>query len=236
MGRPLRYHAAVASPFVLMNAAVSADGKLAPASRRRVRLGSARDLARMDRLRASSDAILIGAGTLRAEDPPLQVRSRALLAARLRAGRPRLLTNIVLSRSLELPLGARFFRDPSVKRLLIAPASAPKRNLLRLRRLSEVLLVGRTRVDPRRLLERLAARGIERLLVEGGGKTYALFLEAGLVDEIHLTICPVLVGGRDAPTAFDGEGFDDPPFPRLALSLCRREGEEVYLRYTRSRT
>ena len=65
-------------PFVFLNAAVSADGKIAPSSRARVRLGSDRDRRRMDLLRASADAVLIGAGTLRAEDPPLQVRSEAL--------------------------------------------------------------------------------------------------------------------------------------------------------------
>src|SRR5262245_7625276 len=97
-------------PFVLFNAAVSLDGKLAPASRRKVRLGSDRDRARMDRLRAGSDAILIGAGTLRAEDPPLQVRSEALRRLRQRQGRPEHLQEIVVSASLELPVEGRFFR------------------------------------------------------------------------------------------------------------------------------
>src|SRR5213592_4304992 len=114
-----------------MNAAVSADGKLAPASRARGRLGSARDLARMDRLRASSDAILIGAGTLRAANPPLQVRSRALVRRRLREGRPAALTTIVLSRTLDLPPGARIFRDPGVPRLVVAPENAARRKVAR---------------------------------------------------------------------------------------------------------
>jgi len=217
---------------VLLNAAVSADGKLAPSSRRRVRLGSARDLARLDRIRASCDAILIGAGTLRAEDPPLQVRSPALIRARRREGRDLLLTTIVLSRGLDLPFSSRFFRDPAVPRIIAAPAPAPRRKLLEARDHAEVFLAGRAGVDPRRLLALLADRGIRRLVVEGGGEIYGLFLRAGLVDEIHLTVCPLLLGGGTAPTLFDGEGFEDPPFPALRLDLCRREGDEVYLRYT----
>ena len=223
----------MARPFVLLNAAVSADGKLAPASRARVRLGGARDRSRMDRIRAGSDAVLIGAGTLRAEDPPLQVRSAALVRARLRSGRPAYLSTIVISRSLVLPFAGRFFENEAVPRLLVAPNSAPRRNIVRAEERSEVWLVGKKVVDPVLLLRRLRARGIERLLVEGGGETYALFLRAGLVDEIHLTVCPLLVGGRSAPTPFDGEGFPGQPFPRLRLELCRREGMEVYLRYTR---
>jgi 5-amino-6-(5-phosphoribosylamino)uracil reductase len=220
---------------VLLNAAVSADGKLAPSSRRRVRLGSARDLARMDRIRASCDAILIGAGTLRSEDPPLQVRSPALVRARRREGRDRLLTNVVLSRGLDLPYASRFFRDAAVPRIIAAPATAPRRKVLRAGDHGEVLLAGTAGVDPRRLLSLLARRGIRRLVVEGGGQIYGLFLRAGLVDEIHLTVCPMLIGGGTAPTLFDGEGFDGPPFPALRLDLCRREGDEVYLRYTGSR-
>jgi riboflavin-specific deaminase-like protein len=220
---------------VLLNAAVSADGKLAPASRRRVRLGSPRDLARMDRIRASCDAILIGAGTLRSEDPPLQVRSPALLRARRREGRDHLLTNIVLSRGLDLPYASRFFRDPAVPRIIAAPATAARRKVLRAGDHAEVLLAGTAGVDPRRLLALLARRGIRRLVVEGGGEIYGLFLRARLVDEIHLTVCPLLLGGGTAPTLFDGEGFDGPPFPALRLDLCRREGDEVYLRYTGAR-
>lgn len=223
----------VARPFVLLNAAVSLDGKLAPSSRRRVRLGSARDRARMDRLRASSDAILIGGGTLRSEDPPLQVRSAPLRRRRVRDGKSEQLLQIVVSASLDLPLGGRFFRDFAVPRLIVAPASAPHARLARIRRLCEVMVVGASRVDAGLLLRRLRKRGVERLLVEGGGETFAHFLEEDLVDEVHLTVCPVIVGGRSAPTLFDGEGFEAQPFPRLELDLCRREGQEIYLRYRR---
>ena len=229
------YHPAMNRPFVLMNAAVSIDSKLAPFSRRKVRLGSERDRARMDRLRASSDAILIGAGTLRSEDPPLQVKSPALRRSRERRGLPQEILEIVLSGSLDLPFEGRFFREGAAPRLLVVPESAPPGRLGRARKQCEVLVLGRRKIDLRRLLARLDRWGIGRLLVEGGGATFAPFLSEDLVDEIHLTVCPVLVGGAGAPTLFEGRGFDGPSFPPMALDLCRREGEEVYLRYRRRR-
>jgi riboflavin biosynthesis pyrimidine reductase len=82
------------------------------------------------------------------------------------------------------------------------------------------------------LLRRLAGRRVRRLLVEGGGEVFAVFLEAGLVDEVHLTVTPYLIGGRRAPTLFDGAGISG-DLPRLRLDVCRREGQEVYLRYRR---
>jgi 2,5-diamino-6-(ribosylamino)-4(3H)-pyrimidinone 5'-phosphate reductase len=219
-------------PFVLFNAAVSLDGKLAPASRRKVRLGSGLDRARMDRLRAGSDAILIGAATLRAEDPPLQVRTAAGRRLRKRVGRSGPLIEVLLSKSLRIPASSRFLREDGIPRIVVAPSAAPAARLARLRGRCEVWTVGGARVDPATLLRRLARRGVRRLLVEGGGEVFASFLEAGLVDEIHLTVTPFLIGGRDAPTLFDGSGFSG-DLPRLALELCRREDQEVYLRYRR---
>jgi riboflavin-specific deaminase-like protein len=223
----------MARPFVLFNAAVSVDGKLAPASRRKVRLGSDQDRARMDLLRAGSDAILIGAGTLRAEDPPLQVRTPAGRRLRKSEGRSGPLLEILLSRTLRIPSSSRFLRDDGIPRIIVAPSAAPARRLARLRKRLEVWLAGRASVDPAALLRRLGRRGVRRLLVEGGGEVFAIFLEAGLADEIHLTVTPFLIGGRAAPTLFDGEGIHG-DLPRLRLDLCRREGEEVYLRYHRT--
>jgi riboflavin-specific deaminase-like protein len=225
----------VRRPFVLLNAAVSLDGKLAPASRRKVRLGSDRDRARMDQLRAGSDAILIGAGTLRAEDPPLQVRSPRWKRWRRREGLPEHLLQVVLSGTLDLPLEGRFFGANGPPRLVAAPRGVGTRRLRATRKSSDVLLTGRAgRVDIAALLTHLRTRRkVKRLLVEGGGETFAHFFEVDCVDEIHLTVCPLIVGGRTAPTLFDGRGFEILPLPRFRLDLCRREGEEVYLRYRR---
>ena len=219
-------------PFVLFNAAVSLDGKLAPASRRKVRLGSDRDRARMDVLRAGSDAILIGAATLRAEDPPLQVRTPAGRRHRTRQGRTGPLLEVLVSRTLRIPSSSRFLRDDAIPRLVVTVSSAPAWRLAKLRERREVWIAGRQDVMPHTLLRRLARHGVRRLLVEGGGEVFAAFLESDLADEIHLTVTPFVIGGRDAPTLFDGDGIDG-ALPLMKLDLSRREGEEVYLRYRR---
>src|SRR5437867_687572 len=97
---------------------MSLDGKIATAARGKFRFTSDRDRALMDELRAASDAVLIGAGTLRAEDPPLQVKNTKPRDARVLAGRKERLVNVVLSSSLNLPLGGRFFTTPGVKRIV----------------------------------------------------------------------------------------------------------------------
>src|SRR5262245_53529869 len=196
-----------ARPEVVLNDAISLDGKLSTAARGKVRFTSDADRRLMDELRAKSDAVLIGAGTLRAEDPPLQVKSPELRARRVAEGRPEALLNVVLSASLSLNPGARFFSTPGIPRIVVTVEEAREDLAARLAPAAEIWRVGRGRVDVAALLDRLAERGVSRLLVEGGGKVNASFFEAGLVDEIRLTLAPVVIGGGEAPTLSDGEGF-----------------------------
>lgn len=218
-------------PHVIINAAASIDGKISTAGRGKVRFTSDRDRRLMDELRAWSDAVLIGAGTLRAEDPPLQVRDPELLAARAREGRPGKLTNIVLSASLNVPPLCRFFADPGIPRIVATVAEARDDLAARLGERAEVIRLGSGRVPIRPLCERLAGFGIGRLLVEGGGEVNAAFLSDRCVDEIYLTIAPVIIGGRASPTPVDGEGFAKGEFPSFELADCRHEDGEVFLHY-----
>lgn len=218
-------------PYTLINVAISADGKISTASRGRVRFSSDADRELMDELRAQADAILLGAQTIRAEDPPVRVRSRARREARRAAGKPAHPLTIVVSRSLDLPLGGRYFSDRRTAKLVVTTEDAPPELVERVNAYAEVIRVGRGTVDARRLAVLLKTRGIDRLLVEGGGEINFTFLRAGLVDELYLTVCPVIIGGRTAPTPVDGPGFDPSEFPALRLLDVRQHGDEVFLHY-----
>ncbi|MDH3592961.1 MAG: dihydrofolate reductase family protein, partial [Planctomycetota bacterium] len=97
--------------------------------------------------------------------------------------------------------------------------------------LAEIWECGRDRVDLGAVLERLRADGVERLLLEGGGELNWAMLDAGLVDELHLTLAPALLGGREAPTLLEGDGWPMAAQRRLVLSHCERAGDELHLTY-----
>ena len=218
---------------MVVNAASSLDGKITTAGRGKVRFTSDRDRRTMDAIRAGCDALLIGAGTLRAEDPPLQIRDPELRRLRVERGKSESLINVVLSATLSLPGKGRFFTTPGIRRIVATVEEAPEEAAHRLSPSAEVLRLGRGRVPIPELLCALAARGIERLLVEGGGSVNAAFFESGHVDEIHLTLAPVIIGGRLSPTLCEGEGFPPPGFPRFELVDSQAVGDELFLHYRR---
>lgn len=219
-------------PYVLANVAMSADGKIATADGAFASFTSRLDRDRVDQLRAGVDAVLIGAGTLRAEDPPLQIRDPARRRARREAGCDELLSLAILSASCQLPVQARVFAEPALERYLLTTEDAPRPLLPGLAERATVLRHGRGRVDLRTALADLRSRGIKRLLVEGGGEVNATFLAEDLLDELYLTLCPVIVGGTAAPTPVGGEGFARDTLRRARLDSVERRGGELFLRYS----
>lgn len=165
---------------MLLSAAVSLDGALDDRSPRRRVLSGPEDLDAVDALRAGCDAILVGAGTVRADDPRLLVRSERRRADRVRRGLPPTPVRVVLTRSGDLDPGARLFREGPPP-LVYGPAPwLPTDGLPA-------------------VLADLAARGVGRLLVEGGSAVLAGMLAEGLADELRLAVAPELVGDPDAP-------------------------------------
>lgn len=218
-------------PYILLNYALSVDGKLSTEQRDPVRFTSRIDRGLMDEIRADADAVLIGAGTLRAEDPPVRIRAARRRNERRRAGKSPHPVSVILSRSMRLPRTGRFWEDDQVERIIATTRQAKDEQVLPFRDLAEVVRAGRTTVDLHELCRMLADRGIGRLLVEGGGEVNMAFWEADLVDEVYLTLCPVVIGGRNAPTAADGRGFAIDSFRSLRLIESRRVGQELFLRY-----
>ncbi|MGN9809192.1 RibD family protein [Micromonospora sp. BQ11] len=220
-------------PYVLLSCATSLDGYLDDATDRRLLLSNSDDLDRVDEVRAGCDAILVGATTVRRDDPRLLVRSARRRAERVARGRPASPTRVTLTGCGDLDPTARFFTVGDTERIVYCSSSAVEKTRDRLAGLADVVDAGEP-VDPARTLDDLAARGVRRLMVEGGVSVHAQFLTAGLVDELHLVVAPFFVGDHRAPR-FAGEGrFPWHSERRARLVEVRQIGDVVLLRYALS--
>lgn len=217
---------------VYVNMAMTADGKITSARREEPKFTSRLDKKTMDRLRAEADAVLVGAGTLRADDPPLGVRDPEMKAYRASLGKPDSLLNVLVTASAAVDPDLRFFTDsPGAERIVATVEDAPADRLERLASRATVWKIGRGRVDLGALVERLASHGVERLLVEGGGELNWGFFERDLVDEIFVTLAPAILGGREAPTLCEGTGFAMAARRRLRLVSHEAVEGEIFCRY-----
>jgi 2,5-diamino-6-(ribosylamino)-4(3H)-pyrimidinone 5'-phosphate reductase len=222
-----------ARPKVTLVVATSLDGKIATTAREPVTFTSRRDRAHLHGLRDASDALLLGAATIRAEDPPL-LPTAEHADARRAAGLAELPIRAVVSATLDLPVGRALAARAggAVVVFTIDDAPTERRSALQAAGI-EVEPCGRDRVDFTRALASLARRGARRVLAEGGGDLGFSLFQADLVDEVELTICPVVIGGVRAPSPADGTGFRANELKRFTLADHRVEESEVYLRYVR---
>ncbi len=214
-------------PYVFINSAMSADGKISSSLRRQVRISGAEDLRRVDRLRAESDAVMVGVGTVLADDPKLRVKSEILRAWRLESGKPENPWRIVVDSKARTPCSAKVLGDVCI--LAVSRAANPER-LDMLSEKCEVLVCGEEQVDLRALFEMLYARGIRKVMVEGGGTLNWSLIEHGLVDEICVFVGGLVIGGGDAPTLVDGAGFRD-EFQKLELISVEPMDDGVLLKW-----
>ncbi len=214
-------------PHVLLSAAMSLDGRLDDASSSRLVLSDADDLDRVDGVRAGVDAIMVGAGTVRADDPRLLVRSAERRAARERQGRAPSPLRVTITSGGDLDPGAALFTTPGADTLVYAPTAALAAVRDRLGAVAEVAAAD----DVPALLADLASRGVVRLMVEGGGGVHTAFLSAGLVDEIQLVVAPFLVGDDGAPRFVGSASFPQGPDRPMTLAEARPMGDLVLLRY-----
>jgi 5-amino-6-(5-phosphoribosylamino)uracil reductase len=227
----LAYHPCVTSrPRVLLSVATSVDGYIDDTGASPLVLSNDEDWDRVDEVRSTVDAILVGAGTIRSDNPRLLVRSEARCADRVRRGLPRQPAKVTLTNTPDLDPAASFFSLGESRKLVYAadPAVPELRN--RLGAHAEVVPSGRT-VELPAMLADLAGRGIGRLMVEGGGRIHTAFLTAGLVDELHLVIAPFFVGDADAPRFVRPGRFPNDARHPMELAEVRPIGNVVLLRY-----
>ena len=215
---------------VVANAAVSVDGKLSTRRREQVAISGPDDFARVDRLRASCDAVMVGVGTVLADDPLLTVGDPDRLDERADRGDPPQPARVVADSRLRTPTNAAVLDQAGATYLLASEAAEQDRVEAIEATGASVVVAGEGRVDLPVALAELEASGVGRLLVEGGGELLFSMFEATLVDELSLYVGSFVVGGQDAPTLVDGEGFVE-DFPALELESVERVDDGVLLSY-----
>jgi 2,5-diamino-6-(ribosylamino)-4(3H)-pyrimidinone 5'-phosphate reductase len=220
-------------PFVFINVAASADGKIDTYRRRGATISSARDRERVDRLRAESDAVMVGGHTLHDEDPDLTVKSGSLRLERRSRGLPENPLKVGVATRLRLNPESRFLTAGPANAMLFTTSQTPEEDLQRIRAAgAEVHVLGDQRVDLPRTLLTLKKAGVERLMVEGGATLNFEILRLGLADEVSIFVAPRVFGGETSPTLAGGAGLDAEAAVGLHLLACERwEDGGVLLRY-----
>lgn len=220
-------------PYVVLSCAISLDGYLDDAGEQRLMLSGPADLDRVDDVRAESDAIMVGATTVRNDDPRLLVRSARRIAARREAGRSWSPMKVTVTEHLKLNRGSAFFAVGDVPKLVYCPSDQVAEADSLFGDLATVVDGGRP-ILMRRVAEDLSARGVRRLMVEGGGTLHHQFLTEGIADELQLVVAPFFVGDSRARRWTDDGVYRWCASRRAQLLETRTLDDVVLLRYALS--
>ena len=220
-------------PYVLMNMAMSADGKISTFQKKSVQFSSVEDRRVMDEIRFLSDAIIIGANSLRIDGIHLWIKSAELTKQRLDNGKSPHPINIVLSRSLNIPLECRFFTFPETEKWLITSNTHHSSEISKFKTCCQIIQFSEAdgQISLKEVMLFLKKKKINTLLLEGGSSLNYQMLAHNYVDEIYLTICPLIIGGKDVATPVGGFGFSVDEFRNLRLMDFRQQDGELFLHY-----
>jgi GTP cyclohydrolase II len=220
-------------PYTLLSCCVSIDGYIGSASPRRLELSNSADFDRVDSVRATCDAIMVGAGTVRSDNPRLLVRSKSRREHRAAQGLPPSPLKVTVSERLELDPCADFFTAGESEKLVYCATARIRDAHAQLGHVATIVDGGEP-VEMRRVSEDLAARGVRRLMVEGGGKVHTQFLAENLADELQLVVAPLFVGDSRAARFVNDGRFPWNAGQRATLAEVRQIGDVVLLRYALS--
>ncbi len=218
-------------PFILINSAMSADGKISTKERKQVSISGKLDFERVDELRARTDAIMVGIGTVLSDNPSLTVKSPERKAARRAAGKSENPVRIIVDSAARTPLDADIFKKGEGIRIIAVSNSAPAENVEKLEKKAIIIQTGTEKVDLSELAEKLKIMGINTLMVEGGATLNWGMLSAGLVDEIYTFVGNLIIGGATSPTFTDGKGFSEAELLELELLSSEKIENGVLLKW-----
>jgi riboflavin-specific deaminase-like protein len=220
-------------PYTLLSCSMSIDGYLGSSTPRRLELSNDADFDRVDAVRASCDAILVGAETVRKDNPRLVVRSQARRDEREALGLAPSPIKVTVTERVELDARADFFTTGESEKLVYCPSARVCNARSRLGPMATVVDAGHP-VEMRRVSGDLGDRGVERLMVEGGGMVHTQFLTDNLADELQLVVAPFFVGDSRAPRFVRDGLFPWNPGRRATLAGVLEIGDVVLLRYALS--
>ncbi|MCB0119283.1 MAG: dihydrofolate reductase family protein [Anaerolineales bacterium] len=221
-------------PYTFINVAMTADGKIDTFERRGAAISSPRDKQRVDELRASADAVLVGGRTLLEEQPKLTVKNEALREGRVRQGRSPNPIKVGVVTVADIPKESDFIQTGDTRLVIFTTSQTSISKLAELRALGvEVFVDDAPRVDLNKMMLTLKKLGVERVMVEGGGTINFELIQQGLVDELQIYVSPMIFGGANSPTPADGVGI--PREKAMGMKLVdveRWEDGGVILKYT----
>ena len=213
------------NPKIILSAAISIDGKIATRTGDS-KLSSKKDLTRLHKLRSQVDAIIIGKNTVNKDNP--------LLTVRYSKGKNPI--RIILDSHGTISNKSKILQTSNkVKTIIVVSKKITKKNLQKLKKFSvEIIIVGENQVNIKSLIKILSKRKIKTILLEGGGTINWEFIKNNLVDEFFITITPFILGGKDAITLVQGEGFDKiTKSHKLRLNGIKRLENDLLLHYSK---
>jgi 2,5-diamino-6-(ribosylamino)-4(3H)-pyrimidinone 5'-phosphate reductase len=220
-------------PYVIVNVAMTADGKTDTVFRRGATISSIEDRERVDCLRAEVDAIMVGGRTLLEDDPRLTVKSEKLRQERLRQGKSANPIKVgIVTRACIKP-DSRFLTEGPAQVMFFTTSQTDKEQVEILRALgAQVYVMGKKQVDLTLAMQTLVELGVQRVLVEGGGILIESLLRLKLVDEINIYMAPFIFGGANAPTFVDGSGLtEDGAMDLKLVDISHLGADGILLRY-----
>ncbi|VXD13064.1 Bifunctional deaminase-reductase-like protein [Planktothrix serta PCC 8927] len=223
-------------PHTTVILAMSADGKISDELRSPARFGSEQDKLHLEQQVAQMDGVLFGAGTLNAYQTTIKITDSELLKIRKQQGKPPQPVQIVVSTSGKINPDFRFFKQPVPHWLLTTTRG---QELCKTTAGFEKIIIADNnfnQIDWVIAFEQLQKLGLNRLGILGGGQLVSALLKQNLIDEFWLTICPLILAGKNSPTPADGDGFLSSIAPRLKLLEVKTVGQEVFLHYQVSYT